>query len=52
MMDPLGLTVEGERRLASRMERQEEMALRLEATVVEIADKLNGLIGYVDGLGK
>jgi DNA repair exonuclease SbcCD ATPase subunit len=58
MMDLLGLTMEGERRLATqaeilkeRMERAEEKHQRLEEIVAEIGDKLNGLIGYVGGLG-
>jgi len=57
MMDVLGFTLEGERRLATRMERAEELQTtiqenhrKLEATVQEIGDKLNGLIGIVDGL--
>jgi hypothetical protein len=50
MMDLLGFTMEGERRLATRMERAEESRAKLEATVQEIGDKLNALIGVVDGL--
>jgi len=40
MMDVLGMTVEGERRIATRTE-------RLETTVREISDKVNGLIEVV-----
>jgi hypothetical protein len=36
MMDLLGLTMEGERRLATRMERSEEFRLRHEEKMVEI----------------
>jgi hypothetical protein len=63
MMDVLGLTVEGERRLATRMERSEEWRQEheqlhqqheqrmreIDATLLEIGEKLNGLIGIVDG---
>lgn len=74
MMDVLGLSLEGERRIATRVERieesfqesQERMArveqarlefhqefeegmAKLRETVQEIGDKLNGLIGVVDG---
>ena len=55
MMDLLGLSLEGQRRLATRTERMEENMermqgnmQRLETTVQEIGDKLNGLIGVVD----
>jgi chromosome segregation ATPase len=58
MMDLLGLTMEGEARLATEQQRAKERweslektHKRLEEIVVEIGDKLNGLIGYVDGLG-
>ena len=43
MMDVLGFSMEGERRLATRTE-------RLETTVLEIGEKRNALIGVVDGL--
>ena len=56
MMDLLGFTMEGERRLATRAQRHDEaMAeidaklIQIEQTVSEIAGKLNGLIGVVDG---
>jgi len=63
MMDLLGLSLEGERRLATRVERMEANMERMEKnmqrieqsdaklreTVQEIGDKLNGLIGVVDG---
>ncbi len=49
MMDVLGLTVEGERRLATRMERIEELQLKHEQRMGEIDEKLNALIGVVDG---
>jgi ABC-type transporter Mla subunit MlaD len=58
MMDLLGLTMEGERRLATQMERSNQRMDRIDQrlehlteTVSEIGDKLNGLIGYVGGLG-
>jgi Zn-dependent oligopeptidase len=64
MMDLLGFTMEGERRLATRMERTEATVqqigdnlhalasaqAKLDRTVQEIGDKLNGLIGVVDGI--
>ena len=63
-MDLLGLTIEGEHRLATRTERLEqtmqnvgeklaqmgEKLTRLEETTQEIGDKLNGLISVVDGI--
>ena len=63
MMDLLGFTIEGERRLATRVERMEEEQEKftqgmsefaqgmseLRSTVHEIGDNLNGLIGVVDG---
>jgi hypothetical protein len=55
MMDLLGMTMEGERRLATRAERMDEEMKRFEAgqkalqdLVHEIGDKLNGLISVVD----
>ena len=55
-MDLLGLTVEGERRLATRLARLEESHAEFEqnmakisTTVAEIGDKLNALINIVDG---
>lgn len=41
-LDLLGLSVEGQRRIAER-------TARLESTVQEMGDKLNGLIDVVDG---
>ena len=49
-MDLLGMTMEGERRLATRAERQEEAHQRLEETVHEIGERLNALIAVVDDL--
>jgi hypothetical protein len=56
MLDVLGLTVEGERRLATRMEQIEELhrehdkrMIEVDIRLVEIGDKLNALIGVVDG---
>ena len=56
MMDLLGLSLEGERRLATRVERMEEAHAKLEASVQRISEtlqetneRLNGLIGVVDG---
>ena len=49
MMDLLGMTAEGERRLAARIERIEQADAKLRETIQEIGDKLNGLIGVVDG---
>jgi hypothetical protein len=67
MMDLLGLTVEGERRLATRMQQIEELHREhqqkheqrmdeIDVTLVkighmhaEIDEKLNALIGIVDG---
>lgn len=56
MMDLLGFTIEGERRLATRQERYEERQQRYEEkqaelreAMHELTDKLNGLIGVVDG---
>ena len=55
-MDLLGLSLEGERRLATRVERMEDAHAKLEASVQRISEtlqetneKLNGLIGVVDG---
>ena len=64
MMDLLGFTAEGERRLATRQQRTEENVVVLsgklvEVTVkldvlsekvVEVTEKLDGLIGVVDGI--
>ena len=57
MMDVLGLSLEGERRLATRTERLEEAReqddarhAKLENLVHEIGDKLNALIAIVDGM--
>jgi|HubBroStandDraft_1064217.scaffolds.fasta_scaffold238905_2 predicted nucleic acid-binding Zn-ribbon protein len=47
-MDLLGLTMEGERRLATQAEVSKQKHERLEEIVAEVGDKLNGLIGYVD----
>jgi len=56
MMDLLGLTVEGERRLATRMEqieqlrREHEQRMReIDVKLAEMGEKLNALIGVVDG---
>ena len=43
MMDLLGFTMEGERRLATRQQRTEEI-------VAELSGKLDGLISVVDGI--
>jgi cob(I)alamin adenosyltransferase len=51
MMDLLGLTMEGERRLATQAEIAKQKHERLEEIVAEVGDKLNGLIGFVGGLG-
>jgi hypothetical protein len=51
-MDLLGLTMEGERRLATQAGVAKQKHERLEEIVAEIGDKLNGLIGYVGGLGR
>jgi hypothetical protein len=55
MMDLLGLSLEGERRLATRTERLEENLMLIEEkdaklrdTVNEIGDRLNALIAVVD----
>jgi hypothetical protein len=64
MMDLLGMTMEGERRLATRAERMDEEMKHFEAgqkalqdghrelqdLVHEIGDKLNGLISVVDDM--
>jgi hypothetical protein len=57
MMDVLGLTVEGERRLATRMERIEELHQEIDQAIAKIVvtlsetdDKLNALIRIVDGV--
>ena len=63
MMDLLGMTVEGERRLATRMEQIEEFRLEhekfhvqhertmkeIDLKLAETGEKLNALIGVVDG---
>jgi sigma54-dependent transcription regulator len=56
MMDLLGMTVEGERRLATRMEEIEELRRQTDRTLAKIVvtlaetdEKLNALIGVVDG---
>jgi hypothetical protein len=70
MMDLLGMTVEGERRLATRTEEMQELQLHHDRTMkeidvklaesavkhveidvqlAEIGEKLNALIGVVDG---
>ena len=49
MMDLLGLTVEGERRLAARAEAHEKAIARIDQSLAEITDKLNGMIGFMDG---
>src|SRR5271166_3463114 len=56
MMDLLGMTVEGERRLATRMEEVEELRRETDRTIAKIVsmhaetdEKLNALIGIVDG---
>ena len=63
MMDLLGMTVEGERRLATRAEEMQELQLHHERKMKEIDvkfaesavkhaemdEKLNALIGVVDG---
>jgi hypothetical protein len=49
MMDVLGMTVEGERRLATRMERIEELQAKADHTLAEAGEKLNALIAVVDG---
>jgi hypothetical protein len=48
-MDVFGLTVEGERRLATRMQQTEELRREHEQRMREIDEKLNALIGIVDG---
>ena len=57
MMNALETSAEGQARLAARVERSEQNFVRLENLVAqisekvsEISDKLNGLIGYVDGM--
>jgi hypothetical protein len=49
MMDLLGMTVEGERRLATRMEEIHELHREHDRRMLEIDEKLNALIGIVDG---
>jgi hypothetical protein len=56
MMDLLGLTVEGERRLATQMEEHVQTMKKIDAildksavTHAEMDEKLNALIGVVDG---
>jgi hypothetical protein len=56
MMDLLGLTVEGERRLATRMEEHDRTMKEIDVKFAESAvkhaemdEKLNALIGVVDG---
>jgi hypothetical protein len=55
-MDVLGLTAEGERRLATRMDWSEELHREheqrmheLDFKLAEMGEKLNALIGVVDG---
>ena len=55
-MDVLGMTVEGERRLATRMEEVEELRGETDRTIAKIVsmhaetdEKLNALIDIVDG---
>ena len=57
MMDLLAITVEGERRLATRLERTEESLSsvtrhldELAGKLSEMASKLDGLIEVVDGI--
>jgi hypothetical protein len=47
MMDLLGLSIEGERRVATRVERIEESDAKLRDTVNEIGGRLNALIAVV-----
>jgi predicted nuclease with TOPRIM domain len=56
MLDVLGITVEGQQRLATRVERSEEDFAAIRETIRditvkhrEIDDKLNALIDVVDG---
>jgi hypothetical protein len=48
-IDLLGLTVDGERRLATRMQEIEQLHREHDRRMVEIDEKLNALIGIVDG---
>ena|ERR1700722_20108093 len=57
LMNSLETRAEWEARMAARVEqaekdtaRHDKNMTRIEATIAEIGDKLNGLIGYVDGM--
>jgi hypothetical protein len=50
IMNSLETRAEWEARTATRAELHEKNFARMEAVVAEIGDKLNGLIGDVDGM--